>query len=197
VFCYAHTFCGVKRCVTLGIPLSRTYRSEDRSPSARGTPVRRRKYPAGRKELFSLRKKRTAGIRLSARQKAGSLYRLDPTPFPALKKDGIPKGRVHDAPPSAHLRIRLRRIPRCVVSRRTAERETESRSLLGNCQLKFFLERCMIDSSNLAAQPRKNIRHGRSAPFRRGERSLTADIGMAAASDCRRFFCADRPPRKA
>ena len=32
------------------------------------TPVRRRKYPAGRRELFSLRKKRTAGIRLSAWQ---------------------------------------------------------------------------------------------------------------------------------
>ncbi len=42
---------------------------------------------------------------------------------------GIPKGRVHDAPPAAHLRIRLRRIPRCVVKRRTAERETESRGL--------------------------------------------------------------------
>ena len=38
-------------------------------------PVRRKKSPARRRELFSLRKKRTAGIRLSAWQKAGSLYR--------------------------------------------------------------------------------------------------------------------------
>ncbi len=50
-------------------------------------------------------------------------------PSKALKKDGIPKGRVHDAPLAAHLRIRLRRIPRCVVKRRTAERETASRGL--------------------------------------------------------------------
>ena len=46
-------------------------------------------YPARRRELFSLRKKRTAGIRLSAWQKAGSLYRLDPTPFSALKNYGF------------------------------------------------------------------------------------------------------------
>jgi hypothetical protein len=48
--------------------------------------MRRRNYPTRRGELFSLRKKRTAGIRLPAWQKAGSLYRLDPTTFPALKK---------------------------------------------------------------------------------------------------------------
>ena len=50
------------------------------------SPLRRRKYPIRRRELFSLRKKRTAGIRPSAWQKAGSLYRLNPTPFPPLKK---------------------------------------------------------------------------------------------------------------
>ena len=55
-----------------------------------------------------------------------------PPLFPPLKSpsnNGIPKGRVHDAPPAAHLRIRRSRIPRCVVSRRTAERETASRGL--------------------------------------------------------------------
>ena len=51
------------------------------NPVSAEIPVRRRAYPARRKELFSLRKKRTAGIRLSAWQKAGSLYRLNPTPF--------------------------------------------------------------------------------------------------------------------
>ena len=60
----------------------------------RSYSVRRRKYPARRRELFSLRKKRTAGIRLSAWQKAGSLYRLNP-PFSALKKPlklRVPRG---------------------------------------------------------------------------------------------------------
>ncbi len=83
-------------------------------------PVRRKKSPARRRELFSLRKKRTAGIRLSAWQWFGSLYRLNPTPFSAPKKspsnNGIPL-----APLAAHLRIRRSRIPRCVVKRRTAE----------------------------------------------------------------------------
>jgi hypothetical protein len=36
-------------------------------------------------ELFSLRKKRSAGIRLSAWQGEGSLYRLNPQPFPPFK----------------------------------------------------------------------------------------------------------------
>ncbi len=40
-------------------------------------------------ELFSLRKKRTAGIRVSAWQGRGSLYRLDPQPFPPLKNYGF------------------------------------------------------------------------------------------------------------
>ena len=62
------------------------------SPVCAGIPVRRRKYPASRVELFSLRKKRSAGIRLSAWQKAGSLYRLNPTPFSALKNNGNPRG---------------------------------------------------------------------------------------------------------
>ena len=44
-----------------------------------------RKYFTPGGELFSLRKKRTVGIRLSAWQKAGSLYRLN-HPFSALKK---------------------------------------------------------------------------------------------------------------
>ncbi len=47
--------------------------------------LRRRNYPARKVELFSLRKKRTAGIRLSAWQEEGSLYRLAPL-FSALKK---------------------------------------------------------------------------------------------------------------
>ena len=50
--------------------------------------LRHREYPAPRKELFSLRKKRSVGIRLALWQKAGSLYRLDPTPFPPLKITG-------------------------------------------------------------------------------------------------------------
>ena len=50
-------------------------------PICTETPVRRRKYPARRRELFSLRKKHTAGIRPSAWQKTESLCRLDPTPF--------------------------------------------------------------------------------------------------------------------
>ena len=58
-------------------------------PVCTETPVRRRKYPAGRRELFSLRKKRIAGIRPSAWQKAGSLYRLNPTPFPPFKNYGF------------------------------------------------------------------------------------------------------------
>ena len=56
---------------------------------------RRRKYYARRRELFSLRKKRPAGIRLSAWQGEGSLYRLNPTLFPALKSpsnNGNPRG---------------------------------------------------------------------------------------------------------
>ena len=53
------------------------------------TFLRRRKYPAPGRELFSLRKKRIAGIRPSAWQKAGSLYRLNPTPFPPLKNYGF------------------------------------------------------------------------------------------------------------
>ncbi len=60
-----------------------------------GSPVRHRESPARRRELFSLRKKRTAGIRLSAWQREGSLYRLDPTPFPPLKsplKLRVPRG---------------------------------------------------------------------------------------------------------
>ena len=57
---------------------------------------------------------------------AGGGGRKRPSPPP---KDGNPRGRVPDAPQAAHLRIRLRRIPRCVVSRRTAERETASRGL--------------------------------------------------------------------
>ncbi len=48
--------------------------------------LRRRKYPARRRELFSLRKKRTAGIRLPAWQEAGSLYRLNSHPFSSLEK---------------------------------------------------------------------------------------------------------------
>ncbi len=64
--------------------------------------LRRRKYPARRRELFSLRKKRPAGIRLSAWQWFGSLYRLDPTPFSALQIMGIqggpgPLGRARDS----------------------------------------------------------------------------------------------------
>ncbi len=46
-------------------------------------------------------------------------------PFSALKKPlkimGIQGESLPDAPPAAHLRIRRSRIPRCVVSRRTAE----------------------------------------------------------------------------
>ncbi len=52
----------------------------------RSYPLRRKESPVRRRELFSLRKKRTAGIRLSAWQEEGSLYRLDPTPFSASKK---------------------------------------------------------------------------------------------------------------
>ncbi len=48
--------------------------------------LRRRKYPARRRELFSLRKKRTAGIGLPAWQEAGSLYRLNSHPFSSLEK---------------------------------------------------------------------------------------------------------------
>ncbi len=48
--------------------------------------VRRRKCPARRRELFSLRKKRPAGIRLSAWQTFRSLHRSHPTPFPPLKR---------------------------------------------------------------------------------------------------------------
>ena len=51
-------------------------------------------------------------------------------PSKALKKDGIPKGLVHDAPLAAHLRIRRSRIPRCVVKRRTAERESRALAAL-------------------------------------------------------------------
>jgi hypothetical protein len=77
VFCHARDFlCGVGLGATLEIS----------SPVCAGIPVRRRKYPAGRRELFSLRKKRTAGIRLPAWQWFGSLYKLNPTPFPPLKK---------------------------------------------------------------------------------------------------------------
>ena len=93
VFCYAHTLCGVRRCATLGFPHGHKVRpTHPRIPIGRSssvcaeTLVRRRKYLPRRRELFSLRKKRTAGIRLSAWQEAGSLYRLNPTPFSALKK---------------------------------------------------------------------------------------------------------------
>ena len=55
----------------------RTYRSEALSQTAQEPQCGTGKYPARRRELFSLRKKRTAGIRLSAWQKAGSLYRLN------------------------------------------------------------------------------------------------------------------------
>ena len=41
--------------------------------------------PRAREGAFFFTKKRTAGIRLSAWQEEGSLYRLDPTPFPPLK----------------------------------------------------------------------------------------------------------------
>ena len=72
------------------IPIGGAETATQKVPSVlcAGTWVRRRKSPARRRELFSLRKKRTAGIRLSLWQKAGSLYRLDPTPFPLLKITG-------------------------------------------------------------------------------------------------------------
>ena len=50
-------------------------------------------------------------------------------PSKALQIMGIQGESLPDAPPAAHLRIRRSRIPRCVVSRRTAERETASRGL--------------------------------------------------------------------
>ncbi len=59
--------------------------------------LRHRKYPARRRKLFSLRKKRTAGIRLLVWQKAGSLYRPDPHPFSALKKPLKKMGFQRDA----------------------------------------------------------------------------------------------------
>ena len=79
--------------------------------------LRRRKYPARRKELFSLRKKRTAGIRLSAWQKAGSLYRLNPTPFPPLKKPFKNYGFQGDLD------------PRCAASGASRRLEAEPRGL--------------------------------------------------------------------
>ncbi len=85
--------------------------------------------PARRRELFSLRKKRPAGIKLSAWQEAGSLYRLN-HPFSALKNPlkimGIQWESLPDAPPAAHLRIRRSRIPKCVVKQRTAETRGQS-----------------------------------------------------------------------
>ena len=83
-------------------PLPRWYFFRGRSPAYpffRKEKIqlhrRRRNYPARRVELFSLRKKRTAGIRPSAWQKAGSLYRLNPQPLPPLKKPlklRVPRG---------------------------------------------------------------------------------------------------------
>ena len=96
----------------------------------RSYPLRRRKYPARRRELFSLRKKRTAGIRLSAWQKEGSLCRLDPTPFRPLKAlkitgiqgESLPLGRSSRAEPSrsflsTHAEILSKRLP-CLISPR-------------------------------------------------------------------------------
>ena len=48
--------------------------------------------PTSTRELFSLRKKRAAGIRPSAWQTLRSLYRLNPPLFPLLKKMGIQGG---------------------------------------------------------------------------------------------------------
>ena len=81
-----------------------------------GSLVRHRESPARRRELFSLRKKRTAGIRLSVWQTFGSLYRLDPTPFSPLKNDGfqgdlIPLAGVWGQRPQG-LALRPRRAPR-------------------------------------------------------------------------------------
>ncbi len=67
---------------------------------------RRREYPARRRELFSLRKKRTGEIRLSAWQREGSLYRLDPQPLPPLKIMGIQGESLPDAPLATHRRAR-------------------------------------------------------------------------------------------
>ncbi len=148
VFYYARDFlCGVKRCATHGIlqaglppvggipamlPLTRGHGVPAPNRVCAKTPVWRRKYPARRRELFSLRKKHTAGIRLSVWQTFGSLYRLDPPLFSALQKPfkliGIQGESLPDAPPAAHLRIRRSRIPRCVVKRRTTEtRDSVSR----------------------------------------------------------------------
>ena len=63
-------------------------RTESPAGGSCASSVGRREYPARRRELFSLRKKRTGRIRLSARQEDGSLYRLDPTPFSPLKITG-------------------------------------------------------------------------------------------------------------
>ncbi len=98
------TFCRMNGCATLGGFI----------PSLCKIPMRRRKCPARRRELFSLRKKRSAGIRLSAWQRGASLYRPAPL-FSALKNNGNPMGISS----------------RCVVKRRTAEtRDSVSRPSL-------------------------------------------------------------------
>ena len=66
-------------------PFSRVRGSRYDAPTvcqrAKTDPVGRADLEFRTKELFSLRKKRSGGIRLSAWQKAGSLYRLNPNPF--------------------------------------------------------------------------------------------------------------------